>query len=114
MPVCQLQLYVGVRFGAAKVFPAAVKQRREALQDLQSLQQILAVRKSVLTDIVRKDIPVKRLEDVWWQRAINFWHILASASAACVLLWLSCCPALAGSVHTWAWVNPEGPFQPVW
>ena len=59
----------GCEIWACQRFPAGAAPQRAALPKLHSqiLKQILGVRKTVPTELVWREVPVKRLEDIWWQ-----------------------------------------------
>ena len=70
------------------------------------LKQILGVRKTVPTVPVWREVPVKRLEDIWWQRTVNVWNSLAAAPPASLyrhIALASCRSAVvARNTHDWA------------
>ena len=98
----------GCEIWACQRFSAAASTERARLPKLhlQILKQILGVRKTVPTELIWREVPLKRLEDVWWQRTIKFWNSLAAAPAASLyrrIALASCRSALTRNVHNWAW-----------
>ena len=98
----------GCEVWACQRYSAAASTQRAALPKLhlQILKQILGVRKTVPTAAVWKELPVKRLETVWWQRTITFWNSLAASPADSLyrrIALASCCSAITKNVHNWAW-----------
>ena len=71
-----------------------------------SLYYIFGLLSFVPTELLWREVPLKRLEDIWWQRTIKFWNTLAAAPAASLyrrIALASCRSALTRNVHNWAW-----------
>ena len=98
----------GCEVWACQRFPAAARTERAVLPrlHLQILKQILGLRKTVPTELDWREVPVKRLQDTWWQRTVTFWNSLAAAPITSLyrrIALASCRSAVARNVHNWAW-----------
>lgn len=91
--MCFARASCGCEIRACQRFSAAAGAQRALLPklQLQILKQILAVRKIVPTELIWREVPIKRLGDTWWQRTSKFWNSLAGVPTA------SLCSALPWS-----------------